>query len=201
MTALMEVTKTATCSRCGYAQVAWVQGAKSGKWYLAQAYLNSATGQVEVDRFDFHSKRCAQIAADRAAQPQPVVPQTPKTAGPSLAQLKERFAEVPEGRYALGEDADPRFYQVRRPTKGNWEGYVFVDRLIGNPGGYRKVPVRGLDADAVLTAVEVDPMAAMVRFGLLSGTCGKCGADLSDPQSLERGIGPDCWKTMADKVV
>ena len=28
-----------------------------------------------------------------------------------------------------------------------------------------------------------------------AGRCGKCGKMLTDPESLERGIGPECWKT------
>lgn len=28
------------------------------------------------------------------------------------------------------------------------------------------------------------------------GTCGRCGRDLTDPVSVSRGIGPDCWEKM-----
>jgi len=192
---MVEVSGTTTCKKCGSQQVAWVQGQKSGKWYLAEAYMNSATGHVEAARFDFHSVHC---------NPQVQV-QTPMTATVSLAAMKERFAEVPAGRYAFvqpgteefdGEDSGHDFYQVRRPTKGNWTGYVFVDRLIGSPGDYRKVPVKGHAAFEVLVAVEADPLGAMTLFGLVSGQCGRCGAELTDPESLARGIGPDCWQTM-----
>lgn len=29
-----------------------------------------------------------------------------------------------------------------------------------------------------------------------AGKCGKCGRELTDPESLDRGIGPDCWEQM-----
>jgi hypothetical protein len=29
------------------------------------------------------------------------------------------------------------------------------------------------------------------------GTCGRCGRDLTDPLSVSRGIGPECWEKMA----
>lgn len=29
-----------------------------------------------------------------------------------------------------------------------------------------------------------------------AGQCGKCGKTLTDPLSIERGIGPDCWETL-----
>lgn len=51
------VERTATCKRCGSESVAWVKS-KKGNWYLAEAYMNSATGQVEANIFAFHSERC-----------------------------------------------------------------------------------------------------------------------------------------------
>ena len=30
-----------------------------------------------------------------------------------------------------------------------------------------------------------------------AGKCGKCGRTLTDPVSIERGIGPECWKGMS----
>jgi hypothetical protein len=32
-----------------------------------------------------------------------------------------------------------------------------------------------------------------------AGKCGRCGLTLTDPESIERGIGPDCWATMGGK--
>ena len=29
-----------------------------------------------------------------------------------------------------------------------------------------------------------------------AGQCGKCGRTLTDPESIERGIGPECWQTL-----
>ncbi len=31
-----------------------------------------------------------------------------------------------------------------------------------------------------------------------AGKCGKCGRELTDPTSMERGIGPDCWEAMGN---
>jgi len=30
-----------------------------------------------------------------------------------------------------------------------------------------------------------------------AGRCGKCGRTLTDPESIQRGIGPECWKGIA----
>ena len=45
---------------------------------------------------------------------------------------------------------------------------------------------------ALLVAIEKDPEAAAVLHGKASGNCSVCGRDLTDPESIERGIGPIC---------
>jgi hypothetical protein len=110
---------------------------------------------------------------------------------------------VPTGRYALPLPFDEfEFFQVDRPKDGKWKGYTFVRKLIGTgySSDYRKVNVRGAAADAALRAIWKDPERFMIAFGKLSGKCGKCGAPLSDPESLEMGIGPICAKNYGFKV-
>jgi hypothetical protein len=50
-----------------------------------------------------------------------------------------------------------------------------------------------------LAAIREDASAACSAYGFHSGRCGICGRVLSDPESVKRGIGPDCavkygWK-------
>ena len=45
---------------------------------------------------------------------------------------------------------------------------------------------------ALLIAIEADPERAAVLYGKASGNCSICGRDLTDPESIERGIGPIC---------
>lgn len=45
---------------------------------------------------------------------------------------------------------------------------------------------------ALLEEFEDDPLAAAVKYGKLSGRCCSCGRDLTDPASIEAGIGPIC---------
>jgi hypothetical protein len=44
---------------------------------------------------------------------------------------------------------------------------------------------------AILTAMA-DPLAAAVAYGRRTGSCSICGRELTDPVSIERGIGPIC---------
>ncbi len=54
--AWMYVSKLAKCNRCGDEQVGWVL-AKSGKWYLATAYVDGDA--FRVNKLDPHYKHCS----------------------------------------------------------------------------------------------------------------------------------------------
>lgn len=99
---------------------------------------------------------------------------------------------MPAGRYALFERGEVGFYKVDKPTKGRWDGYVFVKRLIGAPGDYREVPIDRAQRSEILDTIQNDPKAAMERYGHETMTCGRCGSPLTDPQSRAAGIGPVC---------
>jgi hypothetical protein len=99
---------------------------------------------------------------------------------------RKAVAEHPApGFYVLGEDivkvqankAGTNCYAKRlvpsgTNKRGSWE---YVPGLIGRLAG--AVPA---DKDMIAT------------FGRATGICGICGALLSDPASIERGIGPVC---------
>jgi hypothetical protein len=60
-----------------------------------------------------------------------------------------------------------------------------------------KIRAAGLDAADILAALdefERDPAAALKAHGIATGSCGCCGRELTDPESIERGIGPICWE-------
>ena len=48
------------------------------------------------------------------------------------------------------------------------------------------------DIQEVLMSAANDPLTAAIRYGKVSGECSCCGRELTDPQSIERGIGPIC---------
>lgn len=43
-----------------------------------------------------------------------------------------------------------------------------------------------------LVALAKDPLAKVVEHGKLSGHCACCGRELTDPESVDRGVGPVC---------
>jgi Family of unknown function (DUF6011) len=103
-------------------------------------------------------------------------------------------SDVPAGRYAVtGDDGTTDFYRVDRPTEGRWAGYTFVKLQLSDE--FHRVPFK--NTQAILDKIaEAGPEAASKRYGLELGACGVCGRTLTNPESIERGIGPVCARRM-----
>lgn len=50
----------------------------------------------------------------------------------------------------------------------------------------------GDDVKAIIMGAAQDPLSAAIKYGKVSGSCSCCGRELTDPRSIERGIGPIC---------
>jgi len=48
------------------------------------------------------------------------------------------------------------------------------------------------DVQQTIMLAANDPLTAAIQYGKVSGSCSCCGRELTDPQSIERGIGPIC---------
>jgi hypothetical protein len=104
-------------------------------------------------------------------------------------------SDVPQGRYAVtGDDGTTDFYRVDRPTEGRWAGHIFVKLGLGGPYGeprWERIPLRNVQT--ILDKVaKAGPKEAMLRYGKELGHCGHCGRTLTNPDSIEAGIGPVC---------
>ena len=67
-------------------------------------------------------------------------------------------------------------------------------RYVGRLAQGRYQPVRGAPTDTIgaLASFAADPLKAVVAFGQATGRCALCSRTLSDPVSVERGVGPVC---------
>lgn len=65
---------------------------------------------------------------------------------------------------------------------------------LGKIMGGKFIASRDCNADqsARIVAAAADPERAAVAYGKLLGSCSCCGRELSDPESVARGIGPIC---------
>lgn len=78
---------------------------------------------------------------------------------------------------------------------------VFDGALVGKAedgavtGFGAKIRAAGIevaDLRAALDAFEADPTGALRAHGLATGSCGCCGIELTNPESIALGIGPIC---------
>lgn len=115
-----------------------------------------------------------------------------KTHSPITAPPKARggLPSVAAGRYAVtADDGTVLLYKVDRPTEGKFAGWTFVKWVREN--GYESA-LRKPQAERVLARIAENPMDALVAYGRRTGVCGVCGRKLTDPESVEQGIGPVC---------
>jgi len=82
-----------------------------------------------------------------------------------------------------------------------WIKHAHADKVIGKIVDGKvslflgRMSVAKIDPAAVedlLNELEANPLLAAVKYGKLSGRCCSCGRDLTDPESIEAGIGPVC---------
>jgi len=128
--------------------------------------------------------------AERAAAEQ-------STVAVNLSPIKEKFDDV----HAKGNKR-PRFYAngiviSRAPDHGRNAGALYVKYENGEYCGKvvngRFMPVKvDENITRILQDVALDPMGTALRHGKLTGSCSCCGRPLTDPTSIEKGIGPIC---------
>lgn len=112
-----------------------------------------------------------------------------------LSPLVKGYYAVPDGETRLK-------IAIRRPNKASkYHGWIFVDdgAAYGQRNNYGRQAPDGMYQGSIqdeLRAVLADPLAAMVAYGRLTGTCGKCGRVLEDEESIAAGIGPVCASKM-----
>lgn len=115
---------------------------------------------------------------------------TPNTGG-RYGELHRLLEQVPEGRYALHREEDAYdFFAVDRKRKR-------VSKVLGGNiyGATRRQRITLLEQCSALRRLidHGDFNEARQAYGRELGACGCCGKGLTDPISVSRGIGPDCW--------
>jgi len=103
---------------------------------------------------------------------------------------------------APGRDLPPtaiEVWRLRGPDNGH--DYVFAGVLLPIKGGYR---FQSLDSEAswifARIARGLPPTAAMMAQCEVwhEGVCGRCRRRLTRPDSIERGLGPECAARLED---
>jgi hypothetical protein len=100
-------------------------------------------------------------------------------------QARQPYPVVPAGRYAVEHDGVLRFYLVSKNDAGT---RTFVKRYVSDS----LVRVNAGEQVAALRKIEADLTEARMTYARETTRCFTCGRRLTDPESMERGQGPDC---------
>lgn len=126
------------------------------------------------------------------AQVDPVTPAAPAPLLlPRLFDLMQRLAKLEIGALKLSRKNQDSLIWVKHTAVDGVAGkiengvlVIFHGRIAGR--------ISAADLRKDLLAIEVNPEEAAVLHGRLSGRCAVCSRDLTDPESIARGIGPIC---------
>lgn len=125
----------------------------------------------------------AVISAQAIVAAQPVVEAPVAPVQPS--QFRLPYPQVAASRYAVEVDGVLRFYNVTKSDDGN---RTFVKRYMSDT----LVRVTSGEAVRALRIIEGNPTEARMAFARETTRCFTCGRMLTDPESMDRGQGPDC---------
>lgn len=133
----------------------------------------AASGIIDWALTTLKSVRAAQRDAERQA---------------TQAQAASR--DIDEGIYVMGTTEAPEIAKVQRSAQGNLyaKAYTVVE---GQKGSFDYVPglIKKVAAEGRKLTLE-EAQAIGIRFRV----CADCGRVLEVKKSVERGIGPVCWK-------
>jgi hypothetical protein len=140
------------------------------------AYLRSLIAQREVPA----SVKDMDVAAIPARQASALI-DTLRMA--PYASKGEATAKATPGYYVQGDDV---YVVVENKAKTS----TYAKRMVvtGNTGRWEYAPGVG----RTLAGLEPLTVARAATLGRLHGVCMVCGRTLTDPESVERGIGPVC---------
>lgn len=150
--------------------------------------LDTREASRQIDRL----KAVVQAQAiDAAAAPDPgtVTPATPfgttTVTMASPAPVRQPYPVVAAGCYAVEIDGVLRFYRVTKSDDGS---RTFAKRYVSDS----LVRIHAGEQVRALRLIEADVQTAQMTYARETTRCFTCGRRLTDPESMERGQGPDC---------
>lgn len=151
------------------------------------AKLRRFGGYASAKQADFARRIVEEYSVPKAAGAKTEAP-TPR---PNTWKAVQGFARITIGDVSFRKKHEEPLWWIKF-------GDVLVGRLVAEGAyGFRaKIFAAGLDAAAIkaaLDVIEADPVAALKAHGIATGSCGCCSRELTDPESIARGIGPICW--------
>lgn len=164
------------------------------KWIIANAATNDFARSLDQQLIRTGNLTENQVAAVTRKLNRPVAA-TIEVA--SVAAMQVAFATAIGNGLKRPKMRLSGFVLKLAPATGRNAGAIYVtssDEYLGKIADGTFTPSRACAADtqAQIAAMCADPLAAAVAYGRETGQCACCGRELTDPESVERGIGPIC---------
>jgi hypothetical protein len=160
---------------------------------LAQREVSLATREALTHAWDTMTKREASAIIDEL-RALPANNNTPRT--PAFDGLPKSFYAIPAevANNALADSVvnnDLMFVVI-----DEFRGTVYMREVHGAPGDFNRSKLSARDTRAIAGVLRTDSLGFIKLFGTHFTVCGKCGANLTDQASRERGFGPDCARQL-----
>ena len=141
-----------------------------------------------------------QRAAVRRSMEPKVAPLTVAATTVDLRPIKAMFDSAVASGYKVPKYRANGLEITRAPDGGKNPGALYVraddvDIYYGKVLGVTFEPARSAPdhgVEAKLALIAANPFEAAVAYGRRTGRCACCGRLLTDPESIDRGIGPVC---------
>lgn len=133
---------------------------------------------------------CAPAGAVFTPPVAPTPAPAPETRLDRLFGLMQRLSKLTIGDITIARKNGDSLCWVKLARHEQVVGKIEGGRLTIFASRLRGWTVTMLEAE--LLKIEADPEAAAVLHGKASGRCAVCSRDLTDPESIARGIGPIC---------
>ncbi len=161
-------------------------------WEAIQKFSSLTDRQLEAIQKCIARKSEKKEAAIARVQNAPVI---------DVAKIEEAFATAASKGLRRIKVRVANFRFTPAPSHGNNSGAIYVkegDRYLGKIKQGKFLCVGGVDAETEKKVIEIaaDPKAAAIAHGKEYGVCSCCGAELSNKESIELGIGPICASNM-----
>lgn len=167
---------------------------ESGKHVNADTCLDMA---AKLERYgSFKSEKQASFAASLVGNATSLQPQA-ELRVPALFEVMQRLATLTLPTLIISRKNQQSFCWLL-DNNGDNDCIGKIDNGVVTLFAAKMARI-GVKTDTVLTllrAIEADPIKAIAEAGRASGRCAICSRDLTDDESIERGIGPVCMRRL-----
>ncbi|MAE23427.1 MAG: hypothetical protein CMK92_13650 [Pseudomonas sp.] len=176
---------------------------EAGEWseFAASLYAQHRDGKAFSEKQAAAATRMLdKLEANRKAKAQAANVRRQAAPTVDLAGIKAMFEAAVASGYKRPKYRAEGFVISLAPAHGANAGHLYVksvdDVYMGKITPEMKFlgvrDAEGSGVEKALAVIAADPKGAAVRYGAKTGECSCCGRTLTDPKSIEAGIGPIC---------